>query len=92
MVNSNDWRPELVEPYPDKCGEKGRLYKSGGCLMTRCAQHANGRPVEIGPGLDNVRIVERIVGERRNVRSRRCDRATDSFIDIDPASIGLQEE
>jgi hypothetical protein len=36
--------------------------------------------------------VERIVGDRRDVRCRRYDRTTDSFIDIDPASVGIEEE
>ncbi|MBR0707991.1 hypothetical protein [Bradyrhizobium liaoningense] len=74
------------------CGEEGRLYRSGSWLMTRCAQHAKGRPVETGPGLDNVHIVERIVGKRRDIRCRRYDRSTDSFVDVDPRTLGIEEQ
>ncbi|TCU60490.1 hypothetical protein EDE08_1213 [Bradyrhizobium sp. R2.2-H] len=74
------------------CGEPGRLHGSG-WLVTRCAACAAGRPlVESRPGFENIFVVERIVGDRRDVRCRRYDRTTDSFIDIDPASVGIEEE
>jgi hypothetical protein len=76
----------------ETCGDKGRLYRSGGWLMTRCATHAQGRPVEIKPGVENVHIVERIVGNRRDVTCRRYDRASDSFVDVDPGALGIEEE
>jgi hypothetical protein len=73
------------------CGEEGRLYGPR-WLATRCAAHAEGRPpVEIESRLQNVHIEERIVGERREVRSRRYDRATDSFIDLPPEPLGIEE-
>jgi hypothetical protein len=73
------------------CGEEGRLYGSGGWLMTRCAAHAQGRLAEIEPRFENVHIVERIVGKRRQITCRRYDRKTDSFIAIDPGSLGVEE-
>jgi hypothetical protein len=74
------------------CSEVGQLYGPG-WLTTRCAAHAEGRRlVEIRPGLENIRIEERYVGDRRVVRCRRDDRETDSFVDVDPASIGIEEE
>jgi hypothetical protein len=73
------------------CGEEGRLYGSR-WLVTRCATHAEGRPlVEIEPRLQNVRIEERIVGKRREVRCRRYDRATDSFTDLPHEPFGIEE-
>jgi hypothetical protein len=74
------------------CGEQGRLHRSGGWLMTRCPMHANGRAVEIRSELENIHIVERIVGKRRDVTCRRYDRQTDSFVDVDPGSLEIEEE
>jgi hypothetical protein len=75
------------------CGAEGRLYGPG-WLVTRCATHAEGRrPVEIKPGFDNIHLVQRLVdGKLRTVTCRRYDRATDSFVDVDPGSLGIQEE
>jgi hypothetical protein len=73
----------------DICGEEGRLYGRD-WLTTRCAKHAEGGwPVEFEPRLRNLHTEDRIVGDRRRMRCRRYDRATDSFIDIAPASIGI---
>lgn len=73
-------------------GEPGRLHGSG-WLVTRCAECAAGRPlVESRPGFENIFVVERIVGDRRDVRRRRYVRATDSFVDVDPSSLGIEEE
>jgi hypothetical protein len=73
------------------CGEEGRLHRKGGWLMTRCAAHAEGHAVEIEPGSENVQIMERMVGKRREVWCRRYDRATDSFIAINPGTLGIEE-
>jgi hypothetical protein len=74
------------------CGEPGRLYGPG-WLVTRCEQHAEGRvPKEIEPHLQNVFIEERIMGDRQGIRCRRYMRETDSFVDVDPASLGIEEE
>ena len=77
----------------DSCGQEGWLYRSGGCLMTRCAQHADGGRLEgVKSHLRNVRVETRIVGDRKMVRCRRYVRETDSFVDVDPASLDLEEE
>lgn len=74
------------------CGEPGRLYGPG-WFTTRCAAHAEDRrAVESRPGFDNILIVQRIVGGRRRTTARRYDRATDSFIDVDPGSLNIGEE
>lgn len=73
------------------CGEEGRLY--GGWLTTRCAAHAEGRPaVEARTGFENMHIVRHMSGGKNYVTCRRYDRETDSFVDVDPASLGIEEE
>jgi hypothetical protein len=76
----------------ETCGEPGRLFKRGGWFMTACDEHGKGESVEIRPGLQNVHIVERIVGKRREVTCRRYDRVTDSFIEVDAGTLGIEEE
>jgi hypothetical protein len=72
-------------------GEEGRPYRAGGALITRCAIHAKGRPVELAPGLENAHIVRRIVdGQFRGLTCCRCDRATDTFIDTLPDAPGIE--
>jgi hypothetical protein len=61
-------------------------------MMTRCALHAEGRAVVIEPSFENVHVKERIVGRRREITCRRYDGKTDSFIVIDPGSLGIEEE
>jgi hypothetical protein len=73
------------------CGELGRLYGLG-WLMTRCATHAEGRSaVEVRPGFENIRIEERFIGDRREIRCRRYDRETDAFVDVAPSTLGIEE-
>jgi len=73
------------------CGEMGRLYGLS-WLTTRCEAHADGRsPVEFRPGFENLQIEERFVGDRRETRCRRYDRDTDSFINVDLATLGIEE-
>jgi hypothetical protein len=68
-----------------KCGDEGRLYRSGSNLLTRCAVHAVGRLVDIKPGLENIHIVYRTVHDgTRVVTCSRYDRAADAFVDIPP--------
>jgi hypothetical protein len=58
-----------------------------------CVMHAPGGIVESRPGFDNILLVQRLVdGKLRTVTCRRYDRATDSFVDVDPRSLGIQEE
>ncbi|MGY3618444.1 hypothetical protein [Bradyrhizobium sp. USDA 10063] len=76
----------------DVCGEPGRLYDTSR-LMTRCAEHAEARsPVGFQPEFENVHVKEQWVGNQRIVRRRRYDRETDSFVDVDPGSLGIEEE
>jgi hypothetical protein len=74
----------------EQCGEEGRLYRAGRVLITRCAVHAKGQPVEFTPGLENAHIVQRIDGQRRGVTCCRYDRATDTFIDLLPDAPGIE--
>jgi hypothetical protein len=61
--------------------------------VTRCAVCAAGRPlVESRPGFENIFVVERIIGKRREVTCRRYDREIDSFVDVDPRPLGIEEE
>lgn len=74
------------------CGEKGWLYQSGCWMMTRCAEHGKGDPVVERRDLQNLHVVLRIVDGKPVPSGRRYDRATDSFIAIDPGSLGSIEE
>jgi hypothetical protein len=73
------------------CGEPGRLY-GGGWWTTRCTQHAEDRLAIEGRQDDGIHVLKRIVGGRRRTLRRRYDRETDSFIDVDPDSLGIEEE
>ena len=77
----------------EMCGEEGRLYCSGSWLVTACREHARGVPIPVRPGRENVRIVTTFEGERETIVScRRYLRETDSFVDIDPATLGIADE
>lgn len=74
------------------CGEEGRL-RGGGWMTTRCEAHAEGRPaVEPRAGFENVHIVRYFVDGERHVTCRRYDRENDVFVDVDPASLGIEGE
>jgi hypothetical protein len=73
------------------CVKPGRLH-GGAWLTTRCAAHAEGRaPVEVKPGLENIYIVSYDAGDRSQVTCRRYDRDTDSFTEVDPTSLPVEE-
>lgn len=73
------------------CGEEGRL-RDGAWLTTRCDGHSDGRPpLEHRLGLENVYLVRHFVGGRRFVTCRRYYRATDAFVDVDPATLGIED-
>jgi hypothetical protein len=75
----------------EQCGEEGRPYRTGQILMTRCAVHAKGQPVELIPGLENAHIVPRTVeGQFRGITCCRYDRGTDTFIDMLPDARGFE--
>jgi hypothetical protein len=74
------------------CGKEGRLHNRGGWLATACSEHAKGDAVASRPGRENLHIVRTIdAGRIRILSCRRYDRATDSFTDVDPASLGIKE-
>src|SRR5882757_6677805 len=74
------------------CGAEGRLYNRDGWLATACPEHAKGEFKPIRPGFENIHIV-RTFGPGRFpiVSCRRYIRETDSFVDVDPKSLGLEE-
>jgi hypothetical protein len=74
------------------CGAEGRLYSSGGCLATACAEHANGTIVALKPGWENLHVIRGYVGGKMGVFTyQRYVRKTDSFVDVDPKTIGIEE-
>ena len=76
----------------ETCGKSGRLFNRGGWFMTACAEHAKGEPVPVKPGFENLHIVRKIVEGRVRIFScRRYDRAADTFVDVPPGSLGIEE-
>lgn len=74
------------------CGEAGVL-RTGGWMTTRCDLHAEGRaPAEVRPGFENIHIVRYGMGAQRRIVCRRYDRQHDVFVDVDPASLGIEED
>ncbi|WP_247461849.1 hypothetical protein [Bradyrhizobium sp. 62] len=74
------------------CGAAGRLHDRGGWLATACAEHADGDPVPVRPGCENLHIVRKMVeGGTRIVSCRRYDREADAFVDVDPGSLSIEE-
>jgi hypothetical protein len=74
------------------CGETGALRDDHGWLATLCDDHARGQPVQIRPGWQNVELIRVVTGGHLRVdRARRYDRASDSFVDIDPATLEVGE-
>lgn len=74
------------------CEEVGQLYGNG-WLTTRCIAHAGElSPVEVLPGLENTHIAEWTARDRGVIRCRRrYDHETDSFIEVDPTALGIEE-
>jgi hypothetical protein len=73
------------------CGAEGRLYNNGGSLATACAEHAKGKLVPIKPGHENLHFVRRFgPGQTPVISCRRYDRDSDTFVDVDPKSIGIE--
>jgi hypothetical protein len=74
------------------CGAEGRLYQSNGWYKTVCAEHADGTIVELEAGWENLHVVRGYVGEKFGIITcRRYVRETDSFVDVDPKSLGIEE-
>lgn len=75
------------------CGAEGRLYNRGGWFATACSVHARGEPAPVRPGFENLYITRKFRGGRlRTVSCRRYDRSADAFVDVDPGSLGIEEE
>jgi hypothetical protein len=74
------------------CGAEGHLYNLDGWLATACPEHAKGELNPIRPGFENIHLV-RTFGPGRFpiVSCRRYIRETDSFVDVDPKSLGIEE-
>ena len=75
----------------ERCGAQGLLYGDGAWLLTACLPHARGQPIPVRPGFEHLRIEHTVVGGRQVVSYQRYDRETDSFSDIDPKSLGVEE-
>ena len=74
------------------CGAEGRLYNRDGWLATACPEHAKGELKPVRPGLENIHIVWTFgAGRFPIVSCRRYIRETDSFVDVDPKSLGIEE-
>lgn len=75
------------------CGRPGALYSRGDWLATACTDHARGEPVPVAPGYENLHVVRSYrAGKAAVLVCRRNVRETDSFVDVDPASLGIEEE
>jgi hypothetical protein len=74
------------------CGAAGVLHSRGGWLSTACPDHAGGEPVSVATGFADLHIVRIFDAGGRPVAScRRYVRATDSFADVDPKLLGIEE-
>lgn len=66
----------------EECGARGRLYRAGRMLTTRCIVHAVGVLVPIDPAFENTHLIQKVLDGRTKVVACRYDRATDAFIEI----------
>jgi hypothetical protein len=74
------------------CGSAGALRDDCGWLATLCDDHARGEKVPVRPGWDGVELIRVVTGGHLRInRARRYDRLSDSFIDIDPATLERDE-
>lgn len=74
------------------CGAAGRLYGPI-WLLTRCDTHNEGRrPEPIRSQMENIHFENRLIGGKREFRCRRYVRETDSFVDVDPKTLPIEED
>jgi hypothetical protein len=73
------------------CGRAGVLHARGDWLATACPEHAKGVPVPMRHGWENLHLVGDNDGKAPMLVCRRYIRETDSFIDVDPSSLGIYE-
>jgi hypothetical protein len=78
----------------ETCGEAGTLYRVGRQLLIACREHGSGgAPVPIEPGWENIHLSRGVRGGKTTTLvCVRYVRATDSFIDVDPLALGIEEE
>jgi hypothetical protein len=72
----------------DQCGKEGRLLSRGRDLMTRCSIDSPEEAVPLRQKSENIYLVR--VGKARGSRAFACcryDRASDTFIELDVASL-----
>jgi hypothetical protein len=75
------------------CGAKGQLFSSGSCLFTACPKHARGVSVPVRPGTEDLHLVRAFVDDDNlSTPCRRYDRLHDQFVDVDPRSLGLEDQ
>ena len=75
----------------EQCGGEGLLYRCGSMLRTRCLEHAEGDPVPVHRGMERLHLIRKVVGGRTGpISAGRYDRATDTFVDVDPSTLGLE--
>jgi hypothetical protein len=73
------------------CGEIAQLNGSGSLTMC-CIAHAEARSlVEVLPDFETSRMVVRSVCNRRAPRSQRYRREIDSFIEVNPTTLEIEE-
>ena len=76
----------------ETCGDAGVLHQVGGQLLTACGKHALGKPVPVPGGWENVHLVRGTRGGKTALLvCRRYVRASDAFVDVDPAALGIDE-
>jgi hypothetical protein len=74
------------------CGRAGVLHARGDWLATACPEHAKGAPVPVTAGWENIHLVRGTHdGKASIIVCRRYDRETDSFVDVGPTSLGIEE-
>jgi hypothetical protein len=78
----------------ETCGAAGVLHRVGRQLLIACAEHAmGGAPVPIiEPGWENIHLVRGTRdGKTSIIVCQRYERETDSFVDVDPQTLGIEE-
>jgi hypothetical protein len=77
----------------ETCGNEGVLYRVGRQLLIACREHGSGgAPVLIEPGWENIHLTRGVRGGKTTTLvCVRYERATDSFVDVDPKSLGIDE-
>lgn len=74
------------------CGAEGSLYDDSGWFATACSDHAKGDQVSGRDDRMNLVVVRALRHGRLTIVScRRYVRETDSFEDVDPATVALEE-